>query len=404
MFFVGLLSFNGACTEEHVKYVFPMGRHYDLVYQGGIRLEAGTFGTSRLGYTVGPIAVNEQTSMLWIAGHAQHYSVGAFKLPDPVNSFEVQKLPIAKNSQPFVKIKPNVKLKGNPGRITGLQVIGKRLWVSVAEYYDANGDNKNTTVVFDDAWNLQGSPQYGYFELEGRAHASGWMTRIPATQVKDFGGEYVAGYASNIPINSRHSIGPSLFVWNPSEFDLKSNGEQIPATAFINYSLSDPLHEDGYNKSGKNDLWTELSRAHIGFIPPGSQDYLVIGTSSGHESGIGYKIKQDNGNLCGGPCAHDHDDVYNYFWRYDLNDINALRAGTVRPSSLRPAEYDVLPVFNGRVRGTPLLIGAAFIPETSRLYLLFSSVDGTQSKWERQPVLLVYLLRPLSNEHQLSVR
>ncbi|WP_200238473.1 hypothetical protein [Lamprobacter modestohalophilus] len=399
LLFFGQLGYIGACADEKIEKVYPMGRKYELVYEGGIRLEAGTFGSSRIAYSVGPIAVSEQSRTLWIAGHAHHFSVGAFELPEPVYSFQHNKLPIAKNTQPFVKINPDVKLQGKPGRITGLQVIGKKLWVNVAEYYDASGKNTNTTVVFDDAWDLQDSFQYGFFELKGRAHASGWMTPIPAEQVRDLGGEYVTGYASNIPINSRLSIGPTLFVWNPSEFDLTSNGVQIPATALINYSLSNPLHEDAYNKNGQNVLWTELSQAHIGFIPPGSQDYLVIGTSSGHESGIGYKIKQDDGRVCGGPCAYAHDDAYNYFWRYDLTDIAAVRAGTASPSSLRPVEYGILPVYNGRVRGAPLLIGAAFSPETSHLYLLFGSVDGTQSEWERQPALLIYSIQSLTDDH-----
>ncbi|MCF7980459.1 MAG: hypothetical protein K9K86_00640 [Pseudomonadales bacterium] len=400
---VGLLVSIMACADEPIEQVYPMGSQYVLVYQGGIRLKAGTFGSSRLSYTVGPIAVSEPTRMLWIAGHAHHFSVGSFELPEPVYSFKLKKLPIAMNTQPFVKIKPDVKLQGKPSRITGLQLIDKRLWVNVAEYYDASGKNANTTVVFDDAWDLQGSPRYGFFEINGRAHSSGWMTPIPPEKVSILGGEYVTGYASNIPINSRLSIGPTLFVWNPSQFDLLGSNQKIPATALINYSLSYPLHNDGYNKSGGNDLWTELSQAHIGFIPPGSQDYLVIGTSSGHESGIGYKIKQDNGRVCGGPCAYDHDDAYNYFWRYDLKDTAAVREGTASPSSLVPVEYGVLPVFNGRVRGAPLIIGAAFSQESSRLYLLFGSADGTQSEWERQPILLVYSIKKRTEEHQSSV-
>ncbi|MEA1050979.1 hypothetical protein U5801_14340 [Lamprobacter modestohalophilus] len=389
VFFLALF-FISSGLDAAVDYVYPVGDKYKLVFKGGIRLEAGTFGSSRVAYTVGAITVDEASQTIWIAGHAHHFSVGAFELPQPVQSFDIGVLPIAPNSQPFVKIEPPVMLEGDPGRVTGMQVIDDRLHINVTEYYDANCNNKNTTVVFDDALNIGRSEQAGYFQMAGRRHAAGWMQPLSDAWEANLGGPYLTGYASNIPINSCLSIGPSLFIWEPASVSTLDYGGLIETTPLIDYSLRLPLSEDPYNESGINTLWTELSKAYLGFVPQGSSDYLVIGTSGGHFSGIGYKITQDNGNRCGGPCAREHDDYYNYFWRYDLNDVAAARSDSRLPGELRPVDYGLMPVFDGQNRGSPLIIGAAYVPESSNLYLLFGSVDTTQSHFERQPLLLVY--------------
>ncbi|MCF7980672.1 MAG: hypothetical protein K9K86_01735 [Pseudomonadales bacterium] len=357
-----------------------------------MRFQEGTFGSSRLAYSVGAFAVSEELSTVWIAGHAHHYSVGAYELLEPKRSFSVSQLPIAANLQLFKKIRPGKKLSGEPNRITGMQLINNQLWVNVAEWYDADTDNNNTTMVFSDALDLQNSEQYGYFQLEGRAHAAGWISPIPTSKQTQLGGTHIAGFASNIPINSRLSMGPSLFTWNPDQHELTVSGSTIATNRLLDYTLPQPLHEDGYNEAGNNDMWTELSIAYVGFIPENSNHYLVIGSSGGHISGIGYKITQDNGRKCGGPCAYDHDDYYNYFWLYSLSDIELVRNGSLSPSSIRPIDYGVLPVYDGRLLGSPLMIGASYCDDSSRLYLLFDGVDKTQNKYEPQPALFVYKL------------
>lgn len=382
-----------SCAEEAPKSIFPLGDRYRLVFEGGIRLEKGTFGSSRAAYNAGPLTVSEGDDLVWIAGHAHHRSVGAFELPDPVSSFNMRDYPIARNKQPFVRVAPPKKMAGKPNRVIGMQLVEGRLFVNTAEYYDANTDNLNTTVVINDPMNLQSSGQFGYYTMQGRTHAAGWMSPIPQDLQEKLGGPYLAGYASNIPINSRHSHGPSLFIWDPSAMSLNPDAPtDIVTTPLINYSLGNPLHEDRKNESRENRLWTELSKAHLGFVPPGSNDYIVIGSSGGHYGGIGYKITQDNGKTCPGSCAAESRDYYNYFWRYDLKDTAAVQDGSMSPHEIKPRAYGELPVFSGKESQTSLITGAAFNPASGRLYLLVSGVDDTQSKFEAQPLLLVYSL------------
>lgn len=396
-YWVSIVSFltvtqSSGCAEPSQDR-FSIGERYQLVYEGGIRFQKGTFGSSRAGFAPGPIAVSEETSTVWIAGHAQHFSVGAYELPTPGLSHDIGDFPIAKNTQAFVSLALGEMPGGKPNRVTGMALIDGQLYVNATEYYDANADHLNTTVVFDAPHSLATSNEYGYFQMEGSAHAAGWMSPVPASLQPALGGTYLSGFANNLPIDSRHSIGPSLFIWEPlSPNRLVEADKTIHTTPLIDFSLQNRLHQDSYNKKGENDLWTEVSHALLGFVPLGTSDYLIVGRSGGHKSGIGYKITQDNGKVCAGPCAYRHDDYYNYFWRYDLKDVGAVREGSAAPHSVRPVEWGELPIFAGELGRPPRIFGGAFVPESSRLYLLIGQLDGTQSRYERSPVLLVYSL------------
>jgi hypothetical protein len=382
----------GAANTTDIVIEHPVGNRYSLVYEGGFRFQKGSFGQGGVSYGGGAFAVDERNSRIWINGRVKHFSIGAYELPAPVSALDVADLPIAKNVQPFVQLSPLVVSRPGraPDRITGMSLLDGRLLVNATIYYDASATNKDTTMLIESPADLSDSRQLGYFQMDGSAHSAGWVTAIPANARESLGGDVIAGYASNIPVDSRHSIGPSLFVWNSA--DIVEGSIRIPATPLIDYSLANRLHDDGYNKTGENSLWTVVSKAFIGFIPPGSSDYLVIGTSGGHESKLGYKIEQDNGRRCGGPCAYAHKDYYNYFWRYTLDDALRVRAGVLAPHDPRPVEYGQLGVSSNELRPGYLMSAAAFSPTSGRLYLLFGNADGLQSKYETLPVMLVYSL------------
>jgi hypothetical protein len=116
---------------------------------------------------------------------------------------------------------------------------------------------------------------------------------------------------------------------------------------------------------------------------------MVIGTSGGHESGVGYKPKQDNGKRCPGPCAYNHKDYANYFWLYSLGEAERVANSEIEPFEARPYAFGPLPVFSlGR-----LLIGADYHEETGRLFIMIGKGDYTQDRYAAQPVLLVYKVR-----------
>jgi len=329
-----------------------------LEFIGGFRIRPGAFGNSRAAYGPGVFCVTE--GGVWLAGHNHHFCVGKYGLPDPVKSQRVEDYPNAENTVPYFKIAP----EDWSGNITGLYEISGRLHVNVAQYYDASGQNKNHAAIVE-----TDGTQSGYYTVPGGAKAAGWMQPIPVEWQQALGGTHLMGYAANLPINSRMSIGPSLYVWDGKD----------PTTAEVKmvYPLSTPLGPTGGTDGAPADpLWNELSDAYCGFIV--GDDYFVVGMSSGLESGIGYKI-----NGAGGYTTYDPDEKeINYFWRYRLQDI--LDAD--KPWEPRPYEYGELDVFTG-----PVAMDGAFYND-GLLYLLSYS-DRSQSRYEANPVIFVYRSR-----------
>lgn len=366
-----------------------LGNNYTLNLVGGYRFQDGTFGDSRIGYAVGPIAVSSNDDMVYVAGHTHHFAVGGFAFNKEPQLGRLDMLPIIPSSVPFTRVSPPHKPQSSANRITGLEILGNQLLVMTDEYYDADGNNKENLVIFENRYDLKGSDQIGYFHVQGSTHAAGWMSEILPPLSNELKAIYLTGSASNFAINVRNSIGPTLFTWFPFFINkAKPIGRTLSTESLLDYSLQHPLHEDAYNETRQNDLWTEVSTAVYGFISPNQKHYIVIGTSGGHESGIGYKITQDNGRKCAGPCAFKHDDYYNHFWIYNTSDIKQAQEGSAKPYELRPVEYGKLSLFSHR----HLIIGADFNFQSKRLYLLINNLDATQSRFEVLPVLLVFEL------------
>jgi len=265
---------------------------------------------------------------------------------------------------------------------------GPQLIVNAYEYYDSPGDNWLTTLAVRDADDLAGSSVDGFVAFEGGAgHTSGWLSPVPPAWQAALGGTHVTGQSSGIPIISRTSVGPSAFAFDPG--DLMGPGplpDPIQTTTLLDYSLSHPLHADLSNDSRTNALWTHLSRATYGLVVPGTRTYLALGSSGGHVSGVGYKITQDDGTLCGGYCSYAADDNYAYYWAYDLDDLIAVRQGTLASYDVRPYEVGELPVpFPTREIG-----GGAFDAASGTLYLTLQRADRAQGTYANPPVVAAY--------------
>ena len=116
------------------------------------------------------------------------------------------------------------------------------------------------------------------------------------------------------------------------------------------------------NEDGLNKMWTLSSGASFGFIIPGTRTYLTLGKSAGHESGIGYKIEQNNGHKCGGPCPYDASDYYSFYWAWDVVDLLKAKLNLTMPYNLQPYEHGKFPL-PARYKG--LAIGGACLLYTS---------------------------------------
>jgi hypothetical protein len=378
----------------------PLLSAKDFQYVGAFRLPSRKYGESDLNFSEGPIAFNPGRQSLFIVGHAHQQAIAEFAIPELVDSAVLTELNMAGDPiQPFATILDRAS-GGNPqgnNRIGGMLYVsgpnGPELLVNAYEYYDAPGDNTVSMLVVRDANDLAGSDVDGYFEVQGRpGHTAGWMSPIPDSWRSDLGGDFLTGSSSGIPIISRTSVGPSAFVFNPRDIvGTKSVSTPVATARLLDFSLAHRLDDDLSNESRQNRLWNHLSRAVYGLIVPGTRTYATFGYSGGNESGVGYKIVQDNGRRSGGYSSFAVDDNYHYYWLWDVNDLVRVRAGRMEPHEVRPYEYGIFRTpFEGQ---THKLGGGAFDASTGRIYLTAQKADRQQGRYANPPVVMAYQLR-----------
>jgi hypothetical protein len=372
----------------------PLLQLSDFAYQGAFRLPADDFGVSSLNYSQGPLTYNAAGHTIFIVGHTYQQAIAEFAVPDLGNGDVIADLPMA--AAPVQAFAPVIdRVAENPqamDRIGGLALIagpsGDELLVNVYEYYDAPADDTHTTLVLRDAADLAGAQVDGFYALQGAAHASGWISPVPAAWQPLLGQAYITGNSSGEPIIGRLSVGPSAFAFNPLDIvGSASIPGAVTAIRLMDFSLDNPLHTDLANDSGANDLWTHLSRAVYGFIVPGTRTYATLGHSGGHASGVCYKCTPSGADQdCGGYCARDVDDYATYYWLWDVADLAAVRNGDMEPWELRPYAYGEFPV----PFATHELGGGAYDAASGLLYLTLQRADDSQGTYANPPIVAVY--------------
>lgn len=379
----GELQHSDKCVAD-----LQLGEH-KLIYQGGMRFDGKRFGAGSAVYATPVIAVDGDN--VWIGGKTNSNIVGAFAM-EFRKTKDVEDMPIASNVVPFIRVD---RFDGweKQKRVTGLEKVGDKLLVAVTEYYDAAGD-----APFSHAYIDKEGKVHGWLKTTAPtiAHTSGWTQKLPEKWHKLLGAPYIMGHSENYPIDSRHSIGPSLYTWDG---DIKDTMNVKP---WMFFTLKKPMHELRYNRKdvlanrkllgtipkevGDNDVWTVVSHAWGGFVR--GDDYIVIGSSGMHHSSGGYKITQMNGKKCGGVCAYDPADYYNYYWVFNMYDIlNAKDPWQPKPYkwgklNLGIAE-DIIQL--GQSKG--LIRGVDYDGEY--LYLNINHGD-TEISYKPLPVLLKY--------------
>ena len=391
-----------AWAQNHLLPLFDIE---GLKYVGAFRIPAEDQGSSDMNYSEGPIAYNATNHSLFMVGHSHDQEIAEFRIPELNNSSELAELKMAENLQPFAT-HLNQTTSGNPqglDRIGGMIKVDDQLIINAYEYYDAPGDNTLTTLINRTASNLSQGIKDGYFEFVGGAgHTSGWISPIPDHWQEDLGGTHLTGQSSGIPITSRTSVGPSAFSFDVAELMNATGLDPIFTTRLMDFSLSNPLHDDLPNAGGNNDLWTHLSRVTFGMIVPNSRTYLTIGHSGGHRSGVCYKCTQNDGHQCGGYCPPEADDRYQYYWLWDLNDLMDVKHGLIHPYEVRP--YD-LGVFKTPFEASIQQIGGgSFDPNSGQLYLTILRADRAQGIYANPPVVTVFAFDKTTKTEQLLPR
>ncbi len=404
----------------------PLFQIGDLEYQGAFAIPStGPSDQLSANYSTGTIAYNSANGSLFLSGFQNDGVIAEFSIPQ-LNSTKTDATALTKATflQDFRPIL-NAAPTGNPqniDRINGMALINGKLIVNALEYYDNDFDT-HTTLVVENPSNIANSAVNGYYSLGGAAHAAGWISAIPSEWQSSLGGSYISGNSSRYSINGRLPMGITAFAFNPSNISGASGA--VATTTLLDFSLANPLYaqyeDDGYVEAnynliqgnpnlpsghtandaniiaGSNDLWTEESQANYGFIVPGTRTYLTIGSSAGHNSGIGYKPSQDNDPTrqeCPGPCSYDSNDYYNYYWLWDVNDLVDVRNGVKAPHDVRPYDYGVFEeLFRTNVNPLPadlqVISGGTFDAGNGILYLSISDGASTGA-YDKVPAIVAY--------------
>jgi len=393
---LGLLP--NAYLVASAQQLLPSDSQFNFEYLGAFRFSTKTYGNSRMPYANGTFTVNSDGRSIFAVGHNQRQSIAEFVIPELRKSNDTSDLLIAPNIQPFSSFLRNGKRLENPqklDRISGMEVIEGELFVNAVEFYDAPADNRHTTFIVRNANDLAKSKVDGLFSMTGTAHSAGWISKLPQKWREIFSATYLNGYAGNHAINSRLSMGPTAFVSYIDAFaGIDESNGLIPTRRLMDFSIKQPMMDDLYNKSGNNKVWTEVSNAYYGFILPNKDYYFVIGNSGGHDSKIGYKAKQINGNQCAGPCAFDPKDYYNFYWVFDVNDFVSVQEGKKKHNDILPISYGKLNLPFAPKNKTDNIIGADFDDKNGILYLMLKEVDRSQSQFEIAPIILAYKIQP----------
>lgn len=366
-------------------------------YKGGFTLPADQFGESSLNFAE---AVIEQSgNSLFVVGHVYDDSIAEFIIPELVDSTSISDLNSTGSPVQNFSSVLNRSQTGNSqslDQIMGLEIYKGQLIVNADEYYDAPGDNTHTTLVVSDAGDIAGSTVKGYFKLASGVKSGGWITEVPPEWQSELNATHLVGNSAGTSIVSRHSVGPSAHFLNGDAFLAAStDSPNIGTSRLLEYSLENPLHADLYNESRENDVWTMTSKAKFGFIVPGTRTYATFGSSSGHVSGLGYKIVQDNGNLCGGPCSRVAADQSNFYWFFDMNDLLAVRDGLIQPHAVRPYAYGKFDVpFQRGYSDLREIGGGTYDAESNTLYLSVKDANNTLGQYDNPPVIAAFGFDP----------
>lgn len=363
----------------------------DIEYLGAFRVLAE--GQSTSDFAVGALGFNPDSNSLFMAGHTQHGAIAEFAVPSEFSFAEnVENIPAAPVLQEYVAILHRKKVGNTTNRINGMLFYNQNLLVSSEIYYDGAGDNADNLQVFSNALDINSSEYKGMLQVAGKARAAGYMFKVPSELTEKIGSEYLIGWATNYAIVSRYSHGPSLYRFNPQQAveSVLSVDKTIDTDALMVFPFADgqQLVEDADQYSNDiSPIWGPVTNAMYGFIIPGTTYFLAIGQHTGIHSGIGYKITQNNGNVCDGPCAYDSADIYNYYWIFDVNDmLNAVEPWLVQPITYGKWSH---PYDNN---GAYDVIGGVFDDERSILYLTLGGAAKI-GLYDRPPLIISYSVK-----------
>jgi hypothetical protein len=228
----------------------------------------------------------------------------------------------------------------------------------------------NLATTGDVKWARVWDTSRGFSNARGFA---GYMSPIPAAWQTALGGKVITG-CSGISIVSNSTDGPGALAFDP---DLITGiGTTIQGNALIGYQNGQLESSDVRNVW--NSVWNFICTPRGVVIPNGTRSCLFFGRGSNGLYSYGPNYTRGNGddsqydNTSAFPVISriydpvltstgEHAYPYTYrIWAYDLNDMAAVKAGTLAPGAIRP--YGVwnftLPIDTGSAE----IMGACYDP------------------------------------------
>lgn len=414
---IGCFSTSDSSADKEV-FDNPLIHIANLSYEGAFLFDSGDFGFSTMHDAEGGMAYAPPTSdalngSIFASGNYAQGGISEWAIPQIVKSTEIDVLNMSEQPlQTFVDITDRAPdRRVEMGYFADLLWLDNQLLYSEHHYYPASNLGLHKLGVLREADDLQGSAGAGYFRvdaLSGEESAdsytadasSGWMSEIPEEWQRHLDGTHLIGPADGWNIEGRFAAGPSVFAFNPETDVLSKNPRAIiDSSPLVDYATENPITTIGIVGGGyinaPSDLWNSMSFVHFGFIPKGSRTLMLVGNQWGIDGDIGYKITQDNGEKCGGPCAFNSDDKANYYWLIDLMDVIDAKTGLRRYDSIVPYAYGPLPLpFQQDENGNEVkndLRGGAYDVTTGTIYLQIKGGDP-RPEFELRPVMVAYTI------------
>lgn len=376
-------------------------------YLGAFRMPGGNYGSvsgNNLNYSVVPsIAIGSASNRIVMVGRDRgeaSTTLAEFSIPTLVGGTTLSALNISSNTQGFIEVLTNAPVDGQTwsGRmIGGIANVNGKLVVNAYGYYDFTN---RPTMVIDNISSLSTSTFKGYFDHTDRQHSGGWVTPIPSVYQSALGGSHIFGFSMSgrRAILTKYSIGPSAYIYDFNASDSitgatpPSNGSTLTPTKVLDYPYDHGLTPIA-SMGGSGTNWTFVSGGQVGLIIPGTRTYMVLGTSAGHVSGCDYYDPAPYDSSFKGYAPNNQNDIYNYIWLYDVDDLIAVKNGTKLSYNVAPYEYGPVTLpFDGGAGWFNIhrVQGMVYDPTNGRLYISLERADNSQATETPLPLVICF--------------
>ncbi|MEP7304813.1 MAG: hypothetical protein ABJA98_04775 [Acidobacteriota bacterium] len=361
----------------------PLVGASDLVYQGAFKLPHASIGGSSFDYGGTGLAFNPARDSLFIVGHDWGQQVAEVTVPTIRASHGWSDLPTAAVLQPFTDATEGRMrtVAADPGitvKVGGLLAYRGALYLSAYIYYDGDGRQSLSHFVSGQDLAVKGDV-VGPYQVGklGAGFVSGYFGLVPEEWQKALGGPVLNGQCC-LSIISRTSYGPSAFAIDPSKLGTVT---PLPAVPLVYYTGTHQLGQYGAQSALFNGS-TEMGGV---VFPKGRRSVLFFGKQGLGPSCYGEGTK-DMALVGTGPPGdpYCYDPVYPskgehafpyapYVWAYDAADLAAVKSGQRQPWDVKPYAVWSLDL---PFPGGPRILGAAYDPQTSRIFLSEAFGDG----------------------------